>query len=165
VSEVSDLAALGGDRKENRDMECVNLRGRFGRQYRIEHEESYYAERPEHRSAEEAWLQIIPCQRGHIYPHGHNMLAAATNGRGAIVKKLLAVPGAKMWQDGDDGVNVLFPVERFDDVAKLMRPRRRRRLSPEQRAKAVERLAKYAFPPARQNSSEGQTGVVAARTV
>jgi hypothetical protein len=146
-------------------MDCVNVRERFGQRYRVEYEESYYAERPEYRSAEEVWLQIIPCQRGHIYPHGGKMLAAATNGPGPIVKKLLAVPGAQMWQDGDDGANILFPVEQFEDVAKLMRARRRRRLSPEQRAKAAERLAKYAFPPARQNSSEGQAGVVAARTV
>jgi hypothetical protein len=26
-------------------MDCVNLRERFGRQYRVEYEESYYAER------------------------------------------------------------------------------------------------------------------------
>jgi hypothetical protein len=152
-------------REENRNMDCVNLRERFGRQYRVEYEESYSAQYGPHARIDDPWLQIVPCQHGRVYPHGGNMLTAATNGRGPIIKKLLAVPGAKMWQDGDDGANILFPVEQFEDVAKLMRARRRRRLSPEQRAKAVERLAKYAFPPARQNSSEGQAGVAAAKTV
>jgi hypothetical protein len=54
-------------------------------------------------------------------------------------------------QDGDDGVNVVFHVDHFDEVAAIMKPRRRRRLTPSQRAKRVERLSAFRFRPATQN--------------
>ena len=34
--------------------------------------------------------KVIPCQRGHIYPHGQDVLAASTNTRGGIAGKLAA---------------------------------------------------------------------------
>jgi len=46
-------------------------------------------------------------------------------------------------QDGDDGANVVFPLEHFQEVAKITKPRRRRRLSERQRAAAPERLRQY----------------------
>jgi hypothetical protein len=51
-------------------------------------------------------------------------------------------------QDGDDGITVAFPAKRFPEIAKLMKPRRRRQLSPERRSKQVEQLAKFRFRPA-----------------
>ncbi len=97
---------------------------------------------------------ILPCQRGHIYPHGGDTLAASTNGRGPTARKLAALPGVILHQDGTDGVTVLFPVAMFDDVAALMLPRRRRTLSPEARAAAGERLARYQFRPVVEVSGE-----------
>jgi len=55
---------------------CINLRERCGRRYKVVFEESYYAERPEFRVAEAAWLTIMPCQHGHICPWGGDRLAA-----------------------------------------------------------------------------------------
>ena len=52
-----------------------------------------------------------------------------------------------MVQDGDDGVNARFHVNHIDEVAKIMKPRRRRRLSDEQRRAAAVRLAEYQFRP------------------
>jgi hypothetical protein len=72
-------------------------------------------------------------------------LAAVTNKAGTIARKLAALPGAILWQDGSDGSTVLFDVTLFPEVAKLMHPRRCRRLSPEQRAKLIEAGAKHRF--------------------
>ena len=140
-------------------MDCVNLKERFGRKYRVTYEESHYAQYGPRAQTDDPWLQIIPCRRGHIFPHGDNILAASTNNRGPTAHKLAALDFTTISQDADDGVTLLFPVEKFPEVAKLMHPKRRRQLTEKQRLAAAERLAKYAFTPARQNSSEGQTGV------
>jgi hypothetical protein len=133
----------------------MNLHERFGDTYRVRYEESYHAERSEFRSAEEPWLQIIPCKHGHIYPHGGNLLAVSTNNRGSVAKRLRSLPYVNVLQDGSDGTNAAFPIERFAEIAEIVVPKRRRRLSPKQRAAAVDRLRDFQFSAARQCDSEG----------
>ncbi|MFC1597104.1 hypothetical protein ACFL5Q_04080 [Planctomycetota bacterium] len=122
---------------------CINLNQRFGDQYRVEYEESYYAERGENGRAEDPWLMILPCHHGHICPWGDTQLAACTRRPGQIVNRLKALQFTTVAQDSEDGANVLFDVKHFDQVAEIMRPRRRRRLSPEARRAAGERLREY----------------------
>ena len=128
--------------------DCINLKQRFGEQFRVEYEESYRVERGENGRAEDPWLMILLCEHGHICPWGGTQLAACTNHAGRVATKLKALPFTTVAQDGDDGANVLFDVEHFDQVAAIMKPRRRRRLSPEARQAAGERLRKYQFRPA-----------------
>ena len=137
-------------------MSCINLRERFGDVYKVELEESYHADRGENARTEDPWLQVLLCQHGHIYPHGRDVLAASTNTRGGIARKLAALDCTTVVQDGSDGINATFHVRDFERVAELMKPKRRRRLTVEQRRAAAERLAKYAFKPARQSDSEAQ---------
>jgi hypothetical protein len=122
---------------------CINLRQRFGDLYKVQFEESYYAERPEFRSEEAPWLMVIPCLNGHICPWGGRLLAACTRTAGPVARRLKKLPFAQVAQDGDDGANVLFDVRHFDEVAKIMKPRRRRRLSDQQKRESVERLRRY----------------------
>jgi hypothetical protein len=68
--------------------------------------------------------------------------------RTAQARRLKALDFTTVHQDGSDGVTVLFPVEKSPEVAELMKPRRRRRMTEDQRQAAAERLAKYAFTPA-----------------
>ena len=146
-------------------MDCVNLKERFGEQYRVVYEESYIAQYGHNTRTADPWLQIILCHHGHIFPHGGHILAASSCGRGPTARKLAALPGVTIHQDGSDGMTVLFPVERFNDVAVLMKPRRRRRMTEAQRAAATARLAKYAFTSAHQGDSETQTAPALAKTV
>jgi hypothetical protein len=146
-------------------MDCVNLKKRFGKQCQIRYEESYYTQYGLRARVDDPWLQIIPCRRGHICPWGGSTLAAVTDWAGPTACKLAALDFAMVHQDGSDGVTVLFPVERFSEVAELMRPRRRRQMTEEQRLAAAERLAKYAFTPARQSAAEGQTALAMAEMV
>jgi hypothetical protein len=127
---------------------CINLREHFGDRFRVRHEESYHAQRGPRAWADDPWLQIIPCDFGHICPWGGTRLAACTNGRGPTATKLTGLPCVKVVQNGTDGVNVTFDVADFEQVAAVMRPKRVRRLSPEARKAAGERLAKYQFRPA-----------------
>ncbi len=107
----------------------MNLKARYGDKYRIAREKGSKPRDPAGFT--------IPCRRGHpIYAHGRNLLGVATNGRG-IVKRLLAVPGLKVTQYGDDGINAVFPPESFAAVAAIVRPKRRRKLSAAHRAKLL----------------------------
>jgi hypothetical protein len=126
-------------------MACVNLKERFGRQYRVRYEESYHAQYGPRAYTVDPWLMIIPCQHGHIYPQGGNMLASSTHKPGATAKRLKAIQGVTLHQDGADGVTVLFPVDHFDAVAEIMRPRRRRVVSESERERLRILGAKYGF--------------------
>lgn len=139
-------------------MQCINLKERFGRQYRVEYEESYHAEYGPGARVEDPWLMIIPCQYGAICPWGDDNLAACTKAAGRIASRLKALSYTRVVQDGDDGANIVFPVAHFDEVASIMLPRRRRRLSPEARERLAEAGAKTRFSRGTQKCHADQEG-------
>lgn len=83
------------------------------------------------------WYWRILCKNGHIYPHGGDLLGVSTDLRGSIATRLATSPFVNVVQNGDDGINAVFAVQDFDHVAAIMKPRRRRRLSPSHRAALV----------------------------
>jgi hypothetical protein len=117
---------------------CVNLAARFGRDYKITHDPAART-RSQKR---DPWMMQLPC-RGEgvtIYPFGGDRLAVEVDGRPGLAKKLAGIPGVVLWQDGDGEKTFLFPVGRFTEVAAVVKPHRRRRLSAEQRAELAARL-------------------------
>lgn len=135
---------------------CIDLKRQFGQRYQITCEESYDAERGERARGHDPWLLTIPCRFGHIYPHGGKLLGASTNCRGPVANRLAALPGVRVVQVGHDGINVVFHVNHFAQVAKIIRPRCRRSLSPKKRAEQTERLRQYRFRRATQIAPVGQ---------
>jgi hypothetical protein len=119
-------------------MSIVNLKQIFGSRYRVTFEESYYAERGEHGRTEDPWLMIIPAQHGHFFPHGEETLAFSSNQNGRIANRLRRLDFAAVRQDGDDGVTVVFPAGRFEAVAEIAKPKRRRRLSEQHKSRLLE---------------------------
>lgn len=118
-------------------MDCINLKKKFGKKYRISWDESRQGRE------DDPWLQQIAAQRGHFYPQGGNLLGFATNSRGPTTNTMSRLPGVVIAQEADDGMNLIFPLEAFEAVAKLAKPRRKRQMSEEQRKASAERLAKY----------------------
>jgi hypothetical protein len=146
---------------ENNMSTCINLRECYGDSYRVTGEPS--CSHTHHNRLCDPWYAIVLCQNGHIYPFGGDMLAAATNNRGPIATRLAQLPCVRVHQDGDDGVTVVFPAGEFAQVAALLKPRRRRRLTPEQRAERIEQLAEArkllpigASKPLSQNAPDAQ---------
>lgn len=125
---------------------CINLKGRFGGKYRIGHDESAEHERG---GFNDPWLLTIPARFGDFFPWGGDRIGLATSNRGPTARAISRLPFVRIEQDAEDGITVSFPVEHFSEVAQLAKPRRKRVLSPEQKAAAVERLAKFQFSPAR----------------
>lgn len=120
-----------------------------------------FAELSEYRTVDGAWLTIIPCRFGHIDPQGDRMLAAYSGSR-LKRKELAALDCVELYVEGDHELTVIFDVADFDRVAAVLEPKRRRRLSPEQRAACAERLKAYHFQPgvtARQ-ASDGARGTL-----
>ncbi len=126
-------------------MECVNLKDRFGRRFKVEYEESYYDERTKH-TLEDPWLMIVPCRYGHIFPHGGSLLAASVDGHPNVAGVLRRLRCCQVHQDGDFGeLTVVFDVADFDKVAAIMKPRRRRQVSEEERERLRLMSAKFGF--------------------
>lgn len=134
---------------------CVNLKELFGDRFKLDVDESYYAERSEFRREEEPWLTHIICLHGTIGVWGDNLLVASTSSTGPVAKRLKALPFIQVAQDASDGVNVVFPVQHFEEVAEIMRLRKRRRISEEQRARLVEAGARYRFSAGAHDAPEG----------
>lgn len=125
-------------------MECINLQEQLGDRYKIAFDPAYD---PAHRrkDALDPWSMVIPCRRGTIYPFGGDLLAVEIDGRPRTAKRLEQLEGVTLYQDGDREKTFVFHVGLFPEVARIVQPRRKRRLSAEQRRKAAERLRKYWF--------------------
>ena len=58
-------------------MDCVNLRERFGKRYRITFDPSYSSFNVPGEKLD-PWMMVIRCRSGEIYPHGGSKLAVDT---------------------------------------------------------------------------------------
>lgn len=124
-------------------MTCINLLEMFGTKYRITWDEAAGNARSD------PWLMQIPSREGiTIYPHGGKTLAVEVDGHRNLVKLLRALPGLKLWQNGDREKTFVFDVALFPHVAEIVKPHRLPPpLTDEQREEVRQRLAKYAFRP------------------
>jgi hypothetical protein len=108
-----------------------NFRDLFGDRYGVRKEP---AANP-HAKTDDPWQMQIPC-RGQgvtIYPYGEGLLAVQCDHRRLLARKLTAV-GLRLEQDGDEEKTFVFPVEIFNQVAKIVKPLRRQALTDKQRA-------------------------------
>jgi hypothetical protein len=123
------------------DPDCIDLLECFGDKYRVEYDASYDP-KGKHHDNRDPWFMVVPCRFGTIYPCGGDALAAEVLHHPGAAKKLRALPGVTVFTEGDDGVTFRFPAALFDQVAGVLRPRKRRRQSDEQRRASAERLAR-----------------------
>jgi len=143
-------------------MNIINLRERFGRRFKIDVDPAYHAQYGRHARVDDPHYQIIPGGRGHVYAWDTSTLAASTNTSGSTATRLKTLPGVKTWQDGTDGCTVLFPVELFDQVAGLLKLRRRRQVTDAERKRLSELGHRYGFQPSQpgfQSDLEARPGV------
>jgi hypothetical protein len=133
-----------------------NFQSVFGARYQIGHD-------PAAKTASEKadpWMMTLPCENGVIYPHGANRLAVECKTKTA--NKLMAIPTITVHQHGDTEWTLLFDLEMADLVFGIVKPRKRRRLSEEQKAANAERLKHHWFQngtqPRRRKSSKDEPG-------
>src|SRR5947207_13022740 len=114
---------------------------------------------------------IIPGRYGQIEWHcdGVNCSACALQGQVALAvytdrprlfEKLWAIPGVKRYQTGDTEMRAVFPPEAMDEVARVIKARRRRSLSPAEARRLGMKTAYRVTSQAREpSSSAGPRGV------
>ena len=83
---------------------------------------------------------MIPGRHGQIEWTGGPNLAVYTN-RPRFFQKLWAIPGVSRQQTGDHEMRAIFPPEALEQVAAVIKARRRRSLSPEAAQKRGDRTA------------------------
>jgi hypothetical protein len=109
--------------------DCVNLRETFGKRCRIGWDPAY---EPRHVAKEnhDPWMMQIPCKRGIIiYPQGDKKLAVECNYHPQIARQLGSIPGVELTQDGTHEKTFVFHVSLFDQIAAIVKPKRRRQLT------------------------------------
>lgn len=121
---------------------CIDLKRRLGKKYRIVRDPAYFAEYGKGAKTRDQWYDQIPCRVGHICPWGGKILAVSIDSRGSIAKRVAALSCTAVVQDADDGLTATFHVDDFNKIAKLVHPRTKRKVSPEQRAAFMARMAK-----------------------
>ena len=109
-------------------MKPIDLKAEFGGKWQIGLDEAARG-----RWAD-PWNYVIRCKHGHLYPVDGDRIGAATDRAGAIVRKLRSIVGVEVFQDGEDGANVVFHRAKLRFIARVMKPRSVRQLSPAQRA-------------------------------
>ena len=112
----------------------TNLKMLAGNRYRVVDDGTDDSDR-----AERVWCQEIPGKHGRIFPWGFNGDLAAWTGSARIMRRFEGM-GLKAVQGGAESA-FRFPVRMLDQVASLIRARRRRQLSPEQRQRQAVILA------------------------
>jgi hypothetical protein len=109
---------------------CIDLREWANdHRYRFRLEESYKAESNTHIRGDGRWFVEILCKRGLIYPKGGREILAFTKSTDAW-KSLLKI-GVQPHQVGDRERIAWFLPELLDQVAAILRPKRRKTISPE----------------------------------
>src|SRR5262249_22465755 len=109
------------------------------------------------------WLVVLPGRRGTIYPWGGDRLAVEVDGRPQLARPVGAPPRGGLGQDGGAGEAVTLPAELVEPGAPLVQPRRRRKLTQEQRARLAEVGAGFRFRHGAQSSFSERQAFAEAR--
>jgi hypothetical protein len=116
-------------------MKCVNLHRKFPK---LKHTWD-----PARRKGDrDPWMMIIPCRYGDIGPFGGDFLMWESEDRNFGVFQNLLRAGFDGHNEGDDYRSVVFHIRDWARVAKIVKPRTKRTLSPERRAQAAANFAR-----------------------
>jgi hypothetical protein len=115
-----------------------------GGRYRITLDESYQHERPEVRNPDRIWYEQIPCKGGafisfySLDPLVLQLWTPRPLNAGKVWEAIKDVSGASADFVFDGEAVLRFPLEALTTVAKMAGARKKRRLSPEAKARLIE---------------------------
>ena len=125
--------------------ECIDLWRMYGHDYRVSWDPAYDTSGvPRHKL--DPWYFVIHGRFGTVYPFGGMCLVCEIDNHNKIARKALEnVNGSTLIQDGEYEKAIRFAAEYFPIVADILRLRRRKKLSQEQKEKCSRQLAKFKF--------------------
>lgn len=145
------------------DPPCVNLLNRFGARYKITFDPAYDPKgRP--RDKLDPWMMVIPCERGEIYPYGGNALAIDIEDRPVTAKQVGKLPSTTPHQQGDHFSCMIFNVAYFAEIAKIVKPRKRKLMSEANREAARQRMIAYNDSMSKVPTHPARTGILQGQT-
>src|SRR5262245_44558838 len=103
----------------------LNLVEKFGSRYRIGFDPACAKGR---KNRDPAHMEI-PGRFGTIYPDGEDHLRGDIDYHERLADKVGQIPGCTLVQDGDGEKTYRFPLALFQQVARIVRPSKRRRHS------------------------------------
>ena len=122
------------------DSQPINLLERFGKRYRVSYDAAYNP-KGKPRSSRDPWMMQIKGRYGTVYPYGGELLCLEIDGHNKLANKIAKLPGITVHQEGEDERTLLFDVSLFEKIARIVKLKRRRRLTEEQRREKAARLA------------------------
>ena len=120
----------------------INLLEQYGDEFKVGFDPAYSAAGVPRSKLDPHYMRI-ECQKGIIFPHNDTRLTAEVEGRQVTRTRLRNLDCTTVIQDGDEFVAVTFDIQDFESVAAVMRPRRRRQVSAEQREKSRELMVNF----------------------
>ena len=122
----------------------IDLQAEFGDRFIVKTDPVYFIDYGVSKVYKpDPWYFFIPGTRGHVYPHSETMLACATKKRYQNTEaRISEIPGAKIWQNGDDGINFIFPPESIDEVHNYVKLRVRKKFSEGHKEKLRKRITR-----------------------
>jgi hypothetical protein len=121
---------------------CVNLLEQYGDEFQVGFDPAYSAAGVP-RSKLDCRYMRLECEKGIIFVHNDTRLTAEVEGRQVTRTRLRNLDCVTIVQDGDAFLAVTFDVGDFGSVAAVMRPRRKRQVSAEQRGQSRERMVQF----------------------
>jgi hypothetical protein len=104
-----------------------------------------YRERYKPRCGQDG-IWEIPCQHGDIEPYSLTELCCYVSRAFSVGKFIAGLPAyCTVTQSGQSDAVFKFPISKLDEVADIVHARRRRKVSPEQKAAMVARLQPFLF--------------------
>ena len=129
---------------------CINFKKQFGDKHKIRVTPGY------EKFSRDPWNFEVICKFGVIYPNGDDELgfvpyeeikeAPVKITKNALDRatEALMISGCLIpREESSDPKNLLFRLKDFRQVAKIVKPRRKRQMNKEQRQAAIENLRKY----------------------
>ncbi len=118
----------------------LNLHALAGGRYRLELDESARIDRSQEPKD---WCIQIPCKHGHIGVHSDKELRAYCKAT-RLFARLTDITSARVIQEGDKEIAIAFHPTHLDEVAELLKARRKRVVTEEE----LQRLASIGFKAA-----------------
>ena len=124
------------------DPRCPNLWRLYGDRFKVSFDECYTPGSTPWENRDR-WAMTIRCRFGVIVPWGDALLGVMIDRHPFKAAEVMNIPGSKLVQSGDNELTITFPVERFEQVAAIVLPYKRRQYTAEEREIIGKRLAPH----------------------
>lgn len=137
----------------------IDLQATYGKRYKVTIDETWNVEQ-QRKEEDKPWYYEIRGKTGYIYPHDNYRVALELTPR--LWKRWEQNPPMAYvkYRECDEGPTLLITNSLIPQALKWIRPRRRRTLSPEHKAKLLQSSQKHRFPSKNNGAGDVSKAVI-----